>query len=210
MMIRKVSLLLLFIFGIALGAPFEAPAQRWLQTAQLVTPIENDGPTRALLDTLVQVIERRDSAMVRRSPESSESVNLSELREKLINEAGIGLASANKAFIDYKFEIRNRGFQESIEGFRFVYRPRGGGEEDISMMYIDANKPWVKKILRNKGTSLRSNQAALKTFSDQLAFARLQENGKIVEIAGKTVRNSRETKKRNLIMKITRLTYESR
>ena len=186
----------------------DAQAQRWLQTTQLITPIQSDGPTRALLDTLVQVLDRKDGVEVKRTPDDSETFSLSGLRDKLINEAGIGLGSASHIFIDYKFEIENRGFEESIEAFQFVYRA-GEGQEDIQMMYVDATDKWVKSILKNKGTALRTNQAALKTFSDQLAFARMQENGKIVEISGQTVREGFEAKKRNLVQKITRLTYES-
>jgi hypothetical protein len=205
---RKLPVLLTCILTLlAVSAP-DAQGQRWLQTTQLITPIQTDGPTRALLDTLIQVIDRKDGVEVRRTPEGSETLSLSGLRDKLINESGIGLNSASHVFIDYKFEIENRGFEESIEAFQFVYRA-GEGQEDIQMMYIDATNPWVKNVLNNKGTTLRTNQAALKTFSDQLAFARMQEDGKIVEISGQTVREGFEAKKRNLVQKITRLTYES-
>ena len=207
-MLRKALLIALCIAGVFSLSTSEVHAQRWLQTTQLVTPIQSDGPTRALLDTLVQVIERRDDIQVKRSPDAPESYTLSELKDNLINEAGIGLPSANRIFIDYRFEIENRGFQEVIESFRFVYRP-GQGEEDIQMMYVDASEPWFESILKNKGTTLRTNQAALKTFKDQLAFARMQDDGKIVEISGQTVREGFEAKKRSLVQKITRLTYES-
>lgn len=205
---HRITLIFLCTFGVLLSSPPDAQAQRWLQTTQLITPIQNDGPTRALLDTLVQVLERKDNAQVKRAPDDSETLGLSGLRDKLINEAGIGLSSASHVFIDYKFEIENRGFEESIEAFQFVYRP-GEGQEDIQMMYIDGSEKWVESILKNKGTTLRTNQAALKTFSDQLAFARMQNDGKIVEISGQTVREGFEAKKRNLVKKITRLTYES-
>ena len=207
-MLKKALLIALCIAGVFSLSTSEVHAQRWLQTTQLVTPIQSDGPTRALLDTLVQVIERRDNIEVKRSPDAPETYTLSELKDNLINEAGIGLTSANRIFIDYRFEIENRGFQEVIESFRFVYRP-GQGEEDIQMMYVDASKPWFESILKNKGTTLRTNQAALKTFKDQLAFARMQDDGKIVEISGQTVREGFEAKKRSLVQKITRLTYES-
>lgn len=205
---HKLALVFLCAIGTLLASPSEAQAQRWLQTTQLITPIQNDGPTRALLDTLVQVLERKDNAQVKRAPDDSETLGLSGLRDKLINESGIGLGSASHVFIDYRFEIENRGFEESIEAFQFVYRP-GEGEEDIQMMYVDGNEKWVQNILDNKGTTLRTNQAALKTFSDQLAFARMQDGGKIVEISDQTVREGFEAKKRNLVQKITRLTYES-
>lgn len=190
-------------------SPSEAHGQRWLQTSQLITPIESDGPARALMDTLVQVIERTDSARVKRSPESSQAVTLDDLRDMLIDEAGIGLTSANNVFIDYRFEIENRGFEESIESFQFVYRPPGGAQEDTQVMYVDTSQPWVRNILNKKGTTLTTNEAALRTFSDQLSFARMVQNGKIVEIAGQTVREGFESKKRQLVQKIQRLTYES-
>lgn len=210
MTFRKSALLLLCLTGLFLASPTQVEAQRWRQTSQLIVPIQPDSPTRALLDTLVQVVERKDSIKVRRTPESSASMSLSDLRNKLISGPGIGLTSANNVFIDYEFRIENRGFEESVEAFQFVYRA-GEGREDVQMLYIDATKPWVKEILRNKGTTLRTNQAALKTFSDQLAFARMQDNqgAQVVEISGQTVREGFEEKKRKLVQKITRLTYES-
>lgn len=190
-------------------APSEATAQRWLQTSQLITDIENNGPARALLDTLLQVAERSDSIEVQRSRETSETMTVPTLRDQLINGPGLGLTSANKVFIDYRFEIDNQGFQESIEGFQFIFRPPGGDEEDVQMLYLDTSKPWVRDILAKKGTTLSTNEAALRTFKDQLSFARTVRNAQIVEIAGEPVREGFEAKKRSLVQKIQRLTYES-
>ncbi len=205
----RTALLLSFLsVGLLVMGPTDALAQRWLQTSQLLSEITEETPTRALLDTLVQVMERKEGIKVKRTSDS-EKMSLSELREKLINEQGIGLTSANFVFIDYKFQIQNRGFEEKIQTFQFVYRPPGGSEEDIQMLHLDATEPWVQNVLRNKGTTLVTNEAALRTFSDQLAFARLVQDGKIVEIAGQTVREGFERKKRQLVQKIQRLTYES-
>lgn len=197
------------VCGMFVLCPPDAGAQQWLQTSQLITPIERDGASRALLDTLVQVIERRDDVQIKRSPDDTEDLSLSELRDRLINESGLGLTSANNVFIDYRFEIENRGFEESIEALQFVYRPPGDRQEDIQMLYVDAMEEWVQKILKNKGTTLVTNEAALQTFSDQLSFARMVDDGQIVEIAGNTVREGFEEKKRQLEQKIKRLTYES-
>jgi hypothetical protein len=207
---RKGALVIL-VLGAFLASPGEAQAQRWLQTAQLIVPVKSDSPTKALLDTLVQVIERKDSIKVRRTADSDTQMSISDLRDELISGAGIGLSSANQMFIDYKFMIGNRGYEESFEAFQFLYRPMGQGEADTQMLYIDANSPWVQNVLRNKGTTLRSNQAALKTFTDQLAFARMQgkEGAQVVEIANQAVRSGFERKKRKLVEKITRLTYGS-
>lgn len=202
----------LAIVALLLTTPAQqANAQRWLQTSQLFVNLQNlqhNSPPRVLLDTLTQVLSRKDSVMVSRTPDGEE-MTLSGLKDALINGPAIGLESANGIFIDYRFEIQNRGFEESIESFQFIYRPTGGTEEDIQMIFIDASKPWVKDILLNKGTTLTTNQAALKTFSDQLAFARMAKSGQVVEIAGETVREGFETEKRQLVQKIQRLTYES-
>jgi len=208
MMLRKV--LVAFLLGLFLFSPTQAEAQRWLQTSQLIVPVEADSPTQALLDTLVQVVRRKDSLMVRRSPDNSAAMSLTDLENKLISGPGIGLSSASHVFIDYKFMIGNRGYEESIEAFKFIFR-RGEAASDVPILYVEAKKPWVQQILRNKGTTLQSNQAALKTFSDQLAFARMQDNegAQVVEIAGKPVRSGYKAKKQKLVEKITRLTYGS-
>jgi len=207
--IRHVLALCLLLGGMAVMAPSEAMAQRWLQTSQLITDVESNGPARALLDTLLQVVERSDSLRVRRSRDASETMTVSTLRDQLINGPGIGLTSANKVFIDYRFEIDNQGFQESIQGFQFIFRPTSGDEEDVQMLYLDTSEPWVRNILNNKGTTLTTNEAALKTFKDQLSFARTVRDAQIVEIAGEPVREGFEAKKRSLVQKIQRLTYES-
>lgn len=208
--LRKCTLAVLLL-GMLAGVSNQVQAQRWLQTAQLIVPVEANSTTKALLDTLVQVAERSDSIKVRQSAESSAQLTVSELRTKLIDESAIGLSSANQVFIDYKFMVGNRGYEESFEAFQFLYRPSGQGQGDTKMLYIDAKQSWVERILKNKGTTLRTNQAALKTFSDQLAFARMQDNdgAQVVEIAGQAVRSGYERKKQKLVEKITRLTYGS-
>lgn len=207
--VRKTSILVLAVCGLLLVTPEESRGQQWLQTSQLIVPIETQSPTRVLLDTLVQVIQRSDTVHVQRTPNSSEELSISELRDQLISGPGLGLTSANNVFIDYRFEIENRGFEQSITSLQFVYRAPGGAEEDIQMLYVDATQPWVRNVLNNKGVSLTTNEAALITFSDQLGFERMVQDGKIVEIAGQTVREGFETKKRKLVQKVQRLTYES-
>jgi hypothetical protein len=207
--VRKIALLCLLTFGIAAISPPDATAQRWLQTSQLIKNVRSDGPARALLDTLVQVVERKEDIKIRRTADAAETLTLSQLRDELINGPGLGLTSANKVFINYRFEIRNRGFEESIESFQFLFRPPSGNEEDIQMLYVDASETWVKSILQNKGTSLTTNEAALQTFKDQLSFARTVRDAQITEIAGDPVREGFEAKKRNLVQKIQRLTYGS-
>lgn len=208
--VHRVSLLLLLL-GLSFSVlPQEGHAQRWLQTAQVITPIQ-EGPVRALLDTLIQNMERRDGLMVKRSPDHQESMAVSELRNMLLDEEGIGLTSATHVFIDYRFQIANKGFEEYVDGLWFIFR-LGADEEDIPIMYIDATEDWAKGIIQNKGTNLATNEAALQPFRQQLAFARIARRGddtQIVEVGGQTVRNGYDQKKRELVNKVQRLTYES-
>lgn len=169
-------------------------------------------PTRALLDTLVNVIDRTDSLMVKRSPEDPTRMPVEELENMLLDQEGVGLSSANNVFIDYRFEVNRDGFVESITELFFIFRPPGTGEEDIPIMYLSAKDDWVADVLRNKGTTLVTNEAALRPFGDQIAFAKIvrQRDARIVEIGDRTVRDGFDAKKRQLVDKITRLTYSSR
>lgn len=198
--------LLLFIL------PRDAQAQRWLQTTQVIAPVEADTPTRALLDTLVNVIDRSDSLMVKRSPEDATRMPVRELENMLLDQEGVGLSSANNVFIDYRFEVNRDGFRERVTELFFIFRPPGTGEEDIPIMYLSGNDDWVADVLLNKGTTLVSNEAALRPFGDQIAFAKIvrQRSTRIVEIGDRTVRDGFEAKKSQLVDKIMRLTYSSR
>ena len=200
---------LLLFLAFALAAAVPAEAQRWLQTSQILTEITPDSAPRAFMDSLVSVAERNGHPL--RRSESADPVPVSGLRDALINKQGIGLRSANYVFIDYRFTIKSQGqgFQETIETLAFVYRPPGGTGEDIQMAYVDASAPWVQHVLTQKGTPLLTNEWGKKLFNDQLSFARLQAESKIVEISGQTVREGFEQKKQALVRKIKRLTYES-
>jgi hypothetical protein len=206
---RAASIAGLLLLTVALSGPQPAHGQLWLQTARVVTPIEA-GPTRAFLDTLVAVMERKKVA-VKRAPDQEGKVAMSELQDALISEAGIGVSSANHAFIEYRFTIDNGSqFEQEITTIRFVFRP-GPSQSDVSVMYLDAQQPWVESIIRQKGTSLRSNQAALIPFHRHLGFANVarQEETKVVEIGGETVREAFDQRKEALIRKVERLTYET-
>lgn len=195
-----------------LAGPQDAQAQRWLQTTQLIAPVQSESATRALLDTLINVIDRSDSLMVRRAPDQGGRIMVSELRDNLLDDAGIGLSSANFVFIDYRFEVNRDGFEEKVTDLYFIFRPAGGNEEDIPIMYLNAKDDWVSNVLRNKGTTLVTNEAALKPFGDQIAFAKIvrERDAQIVEIGDRKVREGFEQKKRALVDKITRLSYSSR
>jgi len=206
---RFVSVMGLLLLGLAFGAPQNANGQLWLQKARVITPIET-GPTRAFLDTLVNVMERKDM-MVKRAPDQEGEMTISDLRNTLISEAGIGLGSANHAFINYRFTIgQGSEFEQQISKIRFVFRA-GPGQSDVSVMYVDAEEPWVETLIRQRGTTLQSNQAALIPFHRHLGFANIarQDESKVVEIGGETIRDGFDEKKAALIRKVERLVYET-
>lgn len=190
-------------------APQDAKGQRWLQTSKVVTPIEQ-GPVRTMLDTLVRVAERR-KRKVQRAADDTSQMSVSSLRSTLIEKSGIGLTSANRALIEYRFSIGGGSdVHQKIAGVHFVYRP-GPNQTDIPVLYLDADKDWVRQALHNKGTELNTNEAALIPFRRHLEFARIarQKETQIVEIGGQTVREGFHAKKEALIQKVKRLTYES-
>lgn len=207
--LRSAGIIGLLLAALCLAVPQTAQGQLWLQTARVITPIEN-GPTRVFLDSLVSVMERKD-VMVKRSPSQKGEMAVSALRDKLISEEGIGLSSANHAFIDYRFTIDDGSqFRQEVSKVHFVFRP-GPNQSDVSIMYIDAEKEWVKKVVRQKGTMLRTNEAALIPFHRHLGFANIarQKKTQVVEIGGQTVREAFDERKEALIRKVERLTYES-
>ncbi len=207
--IRSASLVGLLLAPVLLLIPQDAAAQNWLQTSRVVTPVEQ-GALRAFLDTVVAEMGTRE-VRVHRTPSQSEPLTVSALRDRLIEEEGLGLSSANHAFIDYRFTIGGgRGFEQEISSIRFVFRP-GTDQNDISILYVDTHKGWVDQLLRNKGTSLRTNEAALIPFHRHLGFAQIarQEESQIVEIGGETIREDFHEKTEVLLQKVQRLTYET-
>lgn len=212
-LLSRLGPLAVLLLGLLVLVPQEAQAQRWLQTTQVIAPIENEGPARALLDTLVNYLEREDSLMVRRAPDQPTKYSAGELSNVLIDAEALDISSANNVFIDYRFAVDRDGFEENITALYFIFRPAGTGEEDIPIMYLNVKKEeWVQNVLKHKGTTLVTNEAALKPFLDQLAFARIvrEKDAQIVEIGDRKVREGFDAKKRQLVDKITRLTYSSR
>jgi hypothetical protein len=195
------------LLAFACLAPQSASGQLWLQTARVVTPVEQ-GPVRVMLDSLVSVMERRDIEG-RRSPEAPE-MTVAELRNELIDEEQIGLSGANHAFIDYRFSIGSgTPFQQQVSKIHFVFRP-GPNQADVPVLYLDMQLPWVDQFLHNKGTSLSTNEPVLIPFQQHLGFAQIArpDETQIVELAGRPVREGFQEEKETLIRKVERLTYK--
>jgi hypothetical protein len=205
---RTIGLVGVFLSALLFLGPQQANAQLWLQTSRIVTPVDQ-GAVRVFLDTLVTVMERR-GLKARRSPNQNTRMTIDELRSQLIGEEGVGLRSANHAFIDYRFTIDDGSrFEQKIAALHFVFRP-GPKQSDISVLYVDAQDNWLDELLHNKGTNLRSNQAAMIPFQQHLDFAEIarQEESTIVEIGGETIREGFHEKKEDLIRKVERLSYQ--
>lgn len=197
-----------FVLLFGLIIPQNAEAQQWLRTVKVITPV-NDGPIRALVDTLSSTMEREEGLTVQRSPDREEELSISELRDELLEEEGIGIFSASHVLIDYRFTITDSQFEEEIRNLHFIFRP-GGDQEDLSIMYLDAKEKWLADLIQMNGQTLMVNEAAIAPFQRQLEFVRLAQRGetKIVEIGGRTVRDGFEEQKASLVSTIRRLNYQ--
>lgn len=189
--------------------PRTGNAQIWVRTAQIVAPIEPDGPTQTLLDTLLHVAGNDSGITVRRLPEQREKMSLSTLRDSLNQTFRLDVTDADHLMVGYRFSIVDgEGFKWQITDLQFLYR--GTHEtEDFSLLYMDAQDKWVQSVLRNKGTSFKTNQANFLTFRDQLSFITLTElqEADVVEIGGQTIHEGFDVEKRALIQQIHYLTY---
>ena len=198
--------------------PVNAERYRWLQTAQIGFPIGAGSDAQVLLDSLKNVLVRRDSLPVRRGPAQPEARSLSALETRMIERVGVDLSSANYARIDYQVAITERGFKETIQAIHFLFTPRsGGGAPDrdfIPLLYVDAQQPWVGRFLKNNGIPCRMGECHMRPFSILMSFdRRMQRHGQeaLHKIDGKAVRSSGlQRGKREFIRKIKRLTNESR
>lgn len=198
------------LLSVLLLSPQEAQAQHWLRTVSVVTPVEGR-PVKAFLDTLVNVMERREGLKVKREPTQQEGVEIERLRAELINEEGVGFSSATDVFIRYKFsDSLGDDFKEQIVSFYFVFRA-GPNQEDIPILYLDARMEWVKEVMNNKAIGLATNEAPLLPFRREFRFLRIAqlEKAQIVEIGNEPVREGFQRRKEALISKIRRLIYSS-
>lgn len=198
------------VVAFLLAACAVQPAQaqtRWLQTAEVITPIEQEGPVQALLDTLVQRIERGQALPMHRTPEEPQ-VTPAALEEQLFAE-GLDYTSANRVFIDYRFEMDRQGFSEKITGMYFIYRPEGIEEADIPILYLDTSDPAVDRLLSESGTTLPDNAAAFRPFREQIGFTRMSAGQTLVAVGDDVIREPEraEAEKRRLVRTIERFSY---
>ena len=184
MMNRLLSLAaLIAVFGLA-TTPAQAQT-RWLQTVQVISPIDDFTVTGAFRDSLIQVIQR-GQATLRREPDGS-VLSFRSLEDDLFRE-GLDFTSANRVFFTYKLEASQRGFHSEIQDIYFIYRPEGFEDVDLPIFYVDGRDPGIRRMIMSGGTQMFANEAAFEPFYDQLTFHQL-ENSTVVAIGGRVIRD---------------------
>lgn len=187
----------------------QAQAQRWLQTVEVVTPVEAAGPTGALLDTLTNVLRRQEQDLPLRREPDGPSTTFRELEEDLLSE-GLDFSSANRLFINYRLEADERGYSEIIESLYFIYRPQQAGETDVPIFYLDMSNPQTREAVFDSGTRLHVNEAVFEPFRQQLTFPKLIQNGSsLVSVGSRILRDSTAAlrEKERLMETIQRFSY---
>lgn len=182
---------------------------RWQKTVKVIVPVEKGVVTRALTDSVLTMVEAQNSRF-RRAPQSDTTVALTAIKEAL-SEEGLALTSATHVFITYRFTQKSGRLQRDILDLHFIYRPSAEQGEDIPILYLDLTEDGLyRKVLAEKGTPVRVNEVAFRSFEEQIAFHSLQDRATVVKVGNRIIRDSEQAasaKKR--IMKIVRkLTYE--
>jgi hypothetical protein len=195
--------LLLVLLGLA-AAPADAQT-RWLQTVEVIAPVDAYSATGVLLDSLVQAA-RRGHITVRREPDGA-AMAFSALEDRLLDE-GLDFTSANRVFLAYRLEATQRGFTSQIESFYFIYRPDGDEGLDLPILYIEGGQPAVEEMLMSGGTRLETNEAAVEPFYDQVTFHQLQDAA-VVSVGGRVIRDpaQAQAERQRLLATVRRFIY---
>lgn len=197
-----VVLLLMLVAG-----PPKAHAQtRWLQTVEMITPLQDDYVTRALLDSLVAALMYEDLP-VKRSPEDTQPMSFVTLEDGLLNE-GLDFTSATHLFVGYRLEANQRRFVSDITHLFFIYRPEEAGGIDEPILYLNGDSPIVQRVLERSGTPLPNNEAAVLPFMQQMTFHKLPESV-VVKVGGDIIRDENEAaeEKKRLLATIRRFMF---
>ena len=185
--VRWIPGVMFVVFAVTALHPGDVQAQsRWLQNVEFITPVKDEFVTRALLDTLFDVIQREPVAL-RRTPEDGDTLSYYDL-ENALSSTGLDFTSASHLFIGYRLEANQRRFQSHITHFFFIYRPEEVDAVDIPIFYLDAEQPAIRRILQYSGTPLPFNEAGLQPFREQLVFHKLPEST-IVRVSGRVIRD---------------------
>jgi len=181
----------------------------WQRTVEVIVPVEEELVTRPLTDSIVAMIEAQ-ALSPKRTPQSDTTATLEEIEAALSGE-GLALTSATHVFITYRFTQKSSRLRRDILDLHFIYRPSAEQGEDIPILYLDLSKNNLhQRLLVEKGTPVRINEAAFRSFEDQVRFSELQEEATVVRVGDRVLRDAEKaaTAKRQILRTIQNLTYE--
>lgn len=199
------TLSLLALAALVLGASAAHAQTRWLQTVEVIVPVDDYGVTGAFRDSLMQVM-RRGKAELRREP-GAPVVSFRALEDALLGE-GLDFTSANQVFLTYRLEASQRGFRSEIEKIYFIYRPEGLDEVDLPIFYLNGQDPAVRRVILSGGTQMLANEAAFEPFYDQLTFHQLEEST-VISVGGRLIRDPEKAdmERERLLATVRRFMY---
>ena len=197
-----------FAVGLLLGLAPDAAAQgRWRQTVEIIAPVEDEGVTKTLLDSLVTTLKRRDISVAREREEGAQKMSMGSLENQLYNQ-GLDVSSANQVFLTYTLTGDQRGFGSEISEMYFVYRPVEYDDVDEPILFVDATDPAIQELLLNSGTVDPMNQEAFLPFNDQMMVHQLDKSV-VTRFGDRIIRDEKEARKtrRDLLATIARFVY---
>ncbi len=202
---RLFKFLLLVLITVVLGSAASHAQARWLQTVEVIAPVDDYGVTGAFRDSLVQVM-RRGKVELRREPDAPAS-SFRKLEDGLLSE-GLDFSSANRVFLTYRLEASQRGFVSEIEQIYFIYRPEGYEDVDLPIFYVSGQDPAVRRLIMSGGTQMLANEAAFEPFYDQLTFHQLEEST-VVSVGGRVIREPEKAamERERLLATVRRFMY---
>lgn len=179
------NLFLVTLAALLLGTSASYAQTRWLQTVEVIAPVDDYKVTGVFRDSLIQVM-RRGNVEIRREPDASPR-SFRAIEDDLFSE-GLDFTSANRVFLTYRLEASQRGFTSEIEKIYFIYRPEGFEDVDMPIFYVSGQDPAVRRLILSGGTQMLANEAAFEPFYDQLTFHQLEEST-VVSVGGRLIRD---------------------
>mgnify|MGYP006282338501 CR=1 FL=1 len=181
---------------------------QWKRTVKVVAPVEEGLVTRALTDSVVAMVEAQDTQLQRR-PKPDTTLPLSAIKAAL-SEEGLALTSPTHLFITYRFTQEDSRLHRDILDLHFIYRPSAKQGEDIPILYLDLTEDGLyRKLLVEKGTPVRINEATFRSFEEQIAFHSLQDTARVVQVGNRIIRDAEQaaSEKKRIMSTIRKLTY---
>jgi hypothetical protein len=192
---------------LVLSASPSAGQDQWRQTVQTIVPVEEETVARALLDSVVSVVQNQDIP-VQKAPRAS-STSFKAIKDTL-SEEGLAASSATHMFITYRFSLSSSTFNEKILDLYYIFRPEGQGE-DIPILYLDLREGRLyENLLIERGTRLTSNEATFLPFKQQVGFNDLRDQLAVVRVGNRTIRDTARAaaEKKRILEVIRDLTYQ--